>query len=347
MRDIICAGCSHTSFRELEYDRVINGFTPPINTYFNNGSYPEAIHRNFGNKVYNAGLKGNSIAGSVLSIISIASRLLNQGNNNFSIILQATDFERQQLYLTEELKIIKNINKNSLRPTNNNYLFNNDSSGFLQMGGMSIIDENRYSDCKIITEMGKMYSKHIYSNENCTITSLTHLLLLQNFCKANNIPYKIFKMMDLFSSPIFPFFDLDYKNTETYFKSYFIDRKLPKKEPLGYIKSDPYMFDLFQMLDLNNMWFYSDDQVKYGGFFEWIYKNNEYKEGDNEYIALFVEDVNPESAANVSDHTHYMSVDTAKERMKNKTFFETAHPTYYYWNKFVNEVMIDWNIFKN
>jgi hypothetical protein len=28
------------------------------------------------------------------------------------------------------------------------------------------------------------------------------------------------------------------------------------------------------------MWFYSDDDVKHGGMFEWMYKNNEYKIGD-------------------------------------------------------------------
>jgi hypothetical protein len=348
MRDIICAGCSHTSFRKLDYMRVQHGHTPPVDAVFTNGSYPEVIHRNFGNKVYNAGLMSNSIASSVLSTMSIASRLLREGNNNFSIILQATDFERQHLYVSDEVKHIKGININSEWPANNNYLFNDNLSGFLQMGGMAKIDSKTYSDCKVILEMGKAYSKYIYSNENCTINALTHLILLQNFCKVNNIPYKIFKMMDLFSSPIFPFFELDYTNSETYFKSFFIDRKLPKKEPLGYIKSDEYIYDLFQMLDLDNMWFYSDDDVKHGGFFEWVYKNNEYKEGDLDYIALYKEDVvNPDIAFTVSDDPHRISIDVAKEKMKKGLFRETSHPTYYYWNKFVNEVMIDWDIFIN
>lgn len=346
-RDIICAGCSHTSFRRLDYERVFKGYTPSSDIFFNNGSYPEAIHRNFGNKVYNAGLMANSVAGSVLSIMSIASRLMREGNNNFSIILQTTDFERQHLYMSNEVRKMKGINKNSKWPVNNNYLFDSKSSGFLQMGGMAGIDEKNYSDCKVILEMGKVYSKYIYSNENCTINGLTHLILLQNFCKVNNIPYKIFKMMDLFSSPIFPFFDLDYKNSETYFKSYFIDKKLPKKEPLGYIKSDAYIYDLFQMLDLDNIWFYSDEYVKYGGFFEWLYKNKEYKEGDDDYIALFVEDVKIDEAYNVSDDIHRIPVTLAKQRMKDGVFRETSHPTYYYWNRFVNEVMKDWDIFKN
>jgi hypothetical protein len=29
----------------------------------------------------------------------------------------------------------------------------------------------------------------------------------------------------------------------------------------------------------------------------------------------------------------------------SNTFFNTAHPTYYYWEKFVKEVMVDWNLF--
>ncbi len=346
-RDIICAGCSHTSFRKLLPERVLDGYTPPADKFFYNGSYPEAIHRNFGNKVYNAGLMSNSVAGSVLSIMSIASRLLREGNNNFSVILQATDFERQHLYLSDEVRKFKKIKENVEWPITNNYLFKDNKSGFLQMGGMAQINSKTYTDCDVIMDMGKAYSKHLYSNENCTINSLIHLILLQNFCKVHNIPYKIFKMMDLFSSPIFPFFDIDYTNSDTYFKSFFIDKKLPKKEPFGYVKSDEYIYDLFQMLDLDNMWFYSDENISHGGFFEWIYKNNEYKEGDSDYIALYVEDVSPDMAYMVNDNTHRISIYTAKDKMQKGTFRETSHPTYYYWNKFVNEVMLDWDIFIN
>jgi hypothetical protein len=93
MRDIICSGCSHTNFRTLQKESILNGYIPPIKDSFTNGSYPEAIHRNYGNKVYNAGLLGNSVSTSVLSIISIAQRLLKEGNTNFSIILQSTDLK--------------------------------------------------------------------------------------------------------------------------------------------------------------------------------------------------------------------------------------------------------------
>ena len=348
MRDIICAGCSHTSFRQLEYERAILGHTPPIEECFHNGSYPESIHRNFGNKVYNIGLMSNSISTSVLSTISTANRLISEGNNNFSIIFQSTDFERQHIYYSDNVRKLKGIESNLKSPKNNNYLLKNNNSGFLQIGGLATIDET-FSESKEMLKIAKAYSENIYSNEFCTINSLTHLILLQNFCKVNNIPYKIFYMMDMFSLPIFPFFDLDRTNEETYFKSFFIDKRLPKKEPLGYVKSDEYIYDLFQMLDLNNMWFYSDDNVKHGGMFEWMYKNNEYKEGDMDYIALYKEDVpnDVNMAHTVSDDIHRISVFSTKQKMKEGIFRETSHPSYYYWEKFVNEVMIDWNIFKN
>jgi hypothetical protein len=345
MRDIICAGCSHTSYRQLQYERAILGYTPPTNECFYNGSYPESIHRNFGNKVYNIGLLGNSVASSVLSTMSVANKLLKEGNTNFSIILQSTDFERQHLYLSSEVRKLKDIDGNINFPPTNNYLFNKNSSGFLQMGGMSQVHDEHYSDSKVVIKMAKMYSKYIYSNENCTINSLIHLILLQNFCKINNIPYKIFKMMDLFSYPIHPFFEIDYTNEQTYFNSFFIDRKLPKKDNLGYIKSDDYVNDLFQMLDLDKFWFYVDNDVKYGGVFEWMYKNNEYKENDNDYIALYKEDINVENGHLVSDDIHRIPTNVAKNKMKTGEFRETSHPTYYYWNKFVNEVMINWNLF--
>ena len=38
-------------------------------------------------------------------------------------------------------------------------------------------------------------------------------------------------------------------------------------------------------------------------------------------------------------------IESAKEKMKKGLFFDTAHPTYYYWEKFVKEVMINWNLF--
>jgi hypothetical protein len=98
------------------------------------------------------------------------------------------------------------------------------------------------------------------------------------------------------------------------------------------------------MLDLNNFWFYKDDNVQYGGIHEWIFKNNEYKEGDDEYIAFFFEDTEM-TPQQLQDKPTKLKVSRAKEKMKNGTFFNTAHPTYYYWEKFVKEIMVHWNLF--
>jgi hypothetical protein len=357
MRDIIVAGCSFTNFRNLQRERILHGHTPPVDRCFTHGSYPEAIHRNYGNKVYNAGVMGNSVSTSVLSIISIASRLLKEGNTNFSVILQSTDFDRQGIYFPDYLKKIKKIKQNVVGPSNNNYLFGNDGCGFIQFGGMASIDEQNYSECKSITKIAKSFSENIYTPEYCNINALTHILLLQNFCKANQIPYKIFFSSNLFCEKVFPFFDLDKTNVETYFKSFFIDRKLPKKKELGNIKSDPYVFDLFNTLDMDGIWFYETEETKYGGMFEWFFKNNEYKEGDLEYIPLYIEDAahcaqvytTAERAKPWSyipdDSKHMLSIEKAKDNMKNGDWWDMGHPTYYYWEKFVKEVMIDWNLF--
>lgn len=346
MRDIICVGCSHTSYRKLDPNRVIDGYTPSILEQFTNGSYPEVIHRNFGNKVYNLGLMSNSVSTSVLSAISTANRLMSEGNNNFSIVFQCTDFERQHIYYSDNVRKLKGIESNLKTPLNNNYLLKNNNSGFLQMGGMATTNE-LFSESNEVSKIVKAYSDNVYSNEFCTINSLTHIILFQNFCKIHSIPYKIFYMMDLFSLPLFPFFDIDYTNVSTYFKSFFIDKKLQKKEPLAYVKSDEYIYDLFKMLDLNNMWFYSDDDIKYGGMFEWLFKNNEYKKGDLLYTPLYKEDVfySDSLAVNTKDEKYMVSIDVAKQKMKEGIFRETSHPTYYYWEKFVKEVMIDWNLF--
>lgn len=173
MRDIICAGCSHTNYRELDPVRVLDGITPHINENFTNGSYPEVIHRNFGNKVYNLGLMSNSVSTSVLSVISKANKLISEGNNNFSIIFQSTDFERQHIYYSDDIRKLKGIESNLKFPKNNNYLFKNNNSGFLQMGGLATVPET-FCESKEILKIAKAYSENIYSNEFCTINSLTH-----------------------------------------------------------------------------------------------------------------------------------------------------------------------------
>ena len=48
-------------------------------------------------------------------------------------------------------------------------------------------------------EMIQPYGEHIFNFEQAEIKALTHLLLLQNFCKVNNIPYKIFFDFNFFS----------------------------------------------------------------------------------------------------------------------------------------------------
>ena len=238
---------------------------------------------------------------------------------------------------------IKNITNIDNNPVKNNYLFGDDNSGFLLVGGVQNISKTSFDD-ENLYKVAKAYSEHIFSFEECEIKALTHLLLFQNFCKANNIPYKIFFDFDNFSLPDMNWFEIDRTNEETFFKSYFVDKKLTKKEPLGYIKKDPYVYDLFKMLDLTKCWFYETDEIKYGGIHEWIFKNNEYKEGDDVYIAFHFEDTE-KTPYELKDKTTLLTIQSAKEKMKKGVFFETAHPTYYYWEKFVKEVMVHWNLF--
>ena len=97
----------------------------------------------------------------------------------------------------------------------------------------------------------------------------------------------------------------------------------------------------FRTLHSNIWWYHSSD-----------IKNHEYiqnvKENDEKYISLYVESMmqcpNWKSKEN-NDEPYYLSVSHTKEMMKKNQFFETAHPTYYYWKKFVEEIMISWNLF--
>jgi hypothetical protein len=344
MRDIICCGGSNTSYRIADKNIFYKGKLPtPGMDECLLGSYPDVIQRNFGCKVYNLGVMSNSVQPSVLSIISFASKLLNEGNTNFSIIFNCSDWYRQSFYFSKNTRQIKGIKSKLNNPVLNNYLFSDDESGFLLFGGVQNVSDSAYDDPKCV-KIAKAYSENLFSFEECEIKAITHLLLLQNFCKLHNIPYKIFFDFDFLSYPFSPFFELNKKNEDTYFQSYFIDRKFPIKESLGVVKRDEYVYDLFKMLDLDGFWFYKDTNLEYGGIHEWIFKNNEYKEGDSKYTAFFYEDTEL-TPKEMLDKPIRISIQKAKEKMKHGTFFDTAHPTYYYWEKFVKEVVVNWNLF--
>ena len=147
MKDIICVGGSNTSFRRPEKERFKDAYCP-IGTHpdANIGSYPEAIHRNFGNKVYNLGVAGNSVQACVLSVISLATEFINKGNTNFSIIFNCSEFYRQSLYFSDKMLKIKNITNIDNNPVINNYLFENDKSGFFLLGGVQNISKTAFDD---------------------------------------------------------------------------------------------------------------------------------------------------------------------------------------------------------
>ena len=97
MKDIICVGGSNTSFRRPEKERFKDAYCP-IGTHrdANIGSYPEAIHRNFGNKVYNLGVASNTVQAAVLSTISLATKLLNDGNRLLNLVFNVKLFILQE-----------------------------------------------------------------------------------------------------------------------------------------------------------------------------------------------------------------------------------------------------------
>jgi hypothetical protein len=344
MKEIICSGGSNTSYRNADKNVFYQGIGG-LNQNYGTNSFPEVIHNLYGNKIYNLAVAGNSVEPAVLSIISFATKLIKEGNSNFSIILNCPDFYRPSVYFSKETLHRKGIYKRMGSPVPNSYLFTDDMSGFYLFGGIHNVNENSFEN-KQIYKIAESISNHTFSHEHSEIRALTHLLLLQNFCKANNIQYKIFFDFDVFSKPFSPFFQLNKTNVETYFKSFFIDKTFPQKELLGNINYDPYVFDLFNLLDTEHIWFFEDDNLKYGGIHEWIFKNNEYKEGDTEYTALYVEDISQSFGhENTTDIVVKMTIESAKNKMKEGIFFDTGHPTYYYWEKFVKEVMVNWNLF--
>lgn len=338
MRDIICSGCSFTNFEFINEDKVLRGITPEIDGINPLGSYPEAIHRNFGHKVYNAGMAGNDISTSVLSIISVADRLLKEGRQ-VSVILQCTEFTRQSHYMPVSFQIMKNIAGEASSVRNNTFLFDGSENGRFQFGNLIDVSDN-YSENPNIVEIAKLIAKNLFTIESTYINSFTHILLLQNYCKVNHIPYKIFCKTESFSLPFSPLFKIDNITSETEFDSIFLKKQFAYKKRLSFVNSDPYIKNLFGMLDLNNFWFLDDENCKYGGITEWVYLNNIYKEGESTYTPLVVEDID----GNPTEFKPMYSIQRAIEKIENKTFSPNGHPSYFYWDMFVKKEIVKWNL---
>jgi hypothetical protein len=337
MRDIICSGCSFTNFEFINEDKVLRGITPEIDGVNPLGSYPEAIHRNFGHKVYNAGMAGNNISSSVLSIISIADRLLKEGRK-ISIILQCTEFTRQSYYMPVSFQIMKNVAGDTNSVRNNTYLFDGSESGWFQFGTLGSAREG-FSENPNLTEIARSLSD-IFTIESAYIDSLVHILLLQNYCKVNDIPYKIFCKTESFSLPFSPVFKIDFSNTQREFESIFIEKQFPFKKRLSFVNSDPYIKNLFGMLDLDKFWFLDDENCKFGGITEWVYAKNIYRKGHTEYTPLVVEDID----GTPTEFQPMYPIQRAIDKIENKTFNPNGHPTYFYWDMFVNREIIKWEI---
>lgn len=317
---------------------VIDGLTPEIDGVNPLGSYPESIHRNFGHKVYNLGMAGNNIATSVLSLIATADRLLKE-NKDIFLILQCTEFTRQSFYLPSSFQIRKNIGiDDAVR--NNNYLFDDGGSGFFQFGTISGVGEG-FSSIESIKNLAKSYSEHIYSVEASYVNSLTHILLFQNYCKVNKIPYKIFCKTESFSIPFYPLFKIPENGTiEQKFEAIFHDKKLFKKQALTFVNSDSYIKNLFGMIDLDGFWFTDDVDNRYGGITEWVYTRNQYNKGDEYYTPLVVEDID----GTPTEFKPKYPIERAIEKIKNGTFDPNGHPSYYYWDLFVKAEISKWGI---
>lgn len=339
MRDIICSGCSFTNFELINEDKVIRGITPEIDGINPLGSYPEAIHRNYKNKVYNAGMAGNNISTSVLSLISIADRLLKE-DRDISIILQCTEFTRTSQYIPVSFQIRKNIAGDDAAVRNNTYLFDGSENGFFQFGTLSGGISKNYSHNSNLTNIASILAENTFSIEKAYIDSLIHILLLQNYCKVNKIPYKIFCKTESFSLPFSPIFRINGETPEEVFESMFLRKEFATKKRLSFVNSDPYIKNLFGMLDLDKFWFLDDENCKYGGITEWVYNRNVYRKGDNEYTPIVVEDID----GNPTEYKPMYPIKRALDKISTNNFDANGHPTYFYWDFFTQSEIIKWEL---
>jgi hypothetical protein len=291
---IITNGCSFTR----EYNRI--GISGTENDYLiepaSHWKWPHFIQKEYPNyKVLNYGCPTNDNDIIAKSTLYAINKLLKKDirPNNIKVIVQWSGWSRSSFFISKEKQ---DSNKYKLKNTYdhiNDFIDVNKSYigeyGYYMLSG-------GYTMEMIPTEAKQFFEEfitYILSADERMIQFFQSILLVQSFCKSNNIEYLFLNMHNNFSN------------------EYTSDITFPNWKPIGSDKSEawhvlyekyipntwesdckpqfenkPHVKWLYEMIDLDKFWFFKDDGVtKYGGLVEWTIKKYNYEEiSDNENI---------------------------------------------------------------
>lgn len=297
MKHIICSGCSFTrQFRRLNIDGTDTNFLDDYSDFYRWPHWIQKIYKDV--KVYNLGSPTNDNNIIKKSIFDKVNTLRKSGvkYKDIIVIAQWSDYFRNSFYIDEET-----ANKyNSTLPTTNeekenrvkgyeevnlfahisDYIEDKEFVGkygyWLLTGGYNF-DHIPYD----VKELIYKYVEYFQNDSQSLINFFDNVISLQSFLDSRGIKHLSFNLQNNF---ILKKSDL-FKKDNVY-KSIYVDKWLPNSytEKLSY--DNPYVQNLFELINLNDFWFYNGDDTTNGGILEWGIKNYDI---DNYDFRLFME----------------------------------------------------------
>ena len=291
---IITNGCSFTR----DYNRI--GISGTENDYLTEPAmhwkWPHFVQTEYPNyKVLNYGCPTNDNSIIAKSTLYGIDKLLKKGIEpyNIKVIVQWSGWSRNSVFISKEKQ-----SSNGYRLTNrfdhindfidNKKAYTGEHGYYMLSGGYTM--EMIPTDAKTFFEE---YIKYILSADERMIEFFQSVLLVQSYCKANNIEYLCLNMHNNFSNEytndiFFPDWKpVGSKYSEAWHILYekFIPTTWESDNKIQF-ENKPHIKWLYDMIDFNNFWFYKEDGItKYGGLVEWSIKNYNFDEmSDNENI---------------------------------------------------------------
>jgi len=268
MKHIVCSGCS---FTRQEHRIGINGtdidFMKDSIGYWRWPHYLQDIYSNV--KVYNYGNPTNDNRVILLSIIKKVQELLNGGvkSSDIFVITQWSDVNRKSFFISEKIAKeynstlkYKDIDENAYAHISAFYDNCDDSIGengyFIQSGG--------YHYPHVIYPVVDVFDKlgQYHSVENSYIEFFEIVLNLQNYLKSNCINYIQFNLS----------YNFNQESEHLSFRDVYYDKKIVKSH-FDFKYNNPYIQLLYDLVDMDKFYLYSDEYTNNGGITEWAIRN--------------------------------------------------------------------------
>lgn len=292
--NIVCGGCSFT--RQAKRLGLNGSDTDFLEDELQMWRWPhhiQELHNNF--KVYNLGTPTHDNSCIVQSVIKKSTELLNKGvaSNDIKIIVQWSNQHRDSYFFSK--KVTEEYNCKVIEPsyTEDDTLddrwshlstfaedthFKNRWGYYLLNGGFM------WEHIKYPTDILEANAKYTSSTQSL-IRLLTNYLLLQNFCKVNNIKHFSFSLSYNFYDDIAS--ENAGTSNETLDEIYNL-RKI-KNYHMDFNTDNPYIKYLIDNVDFSTNYFYKNENTNIGGIMEWAISNFDYNSDKELFMEHYLE----------------------------------------------------------